>query len=75
MIVAQRRLIERMPADLRPLAEFCWTELRSYLDAAIRKQDVDPIASAKIAARVSRLVCTEIYTDLKIYRLAPRFRK
>lgn len=67
-ITNQEKLLELLPADLRPLAEWGWGDLRSRLAITCAQVGLPPAIAATTAARVARMVVQQIYDDVKLHR-------
>jgi hypothetical protein len=61
-------ILAAMPAEFRSLAEWGWLELREAIEARAIAASVDPASAHAMAARLARLVVTQLYGDIKRYR-------
>lgn len=63
----QARQLAKLPPEFARLAEWGWGELRASIAAQVRRHGLDVITSEQIAARVARIVVTQVYGDVKLY--------
>jgi hypothetical protein len=69
-IATQEKQLEQFPPELRNLSDWCWYAVRPALEGTCRQLGFPPLTAAATAARVARMVASQIYTDLKILRQA-----
>lgn len=68
----QMKMLTAMPSDFRALAEWGWGELRNKIYARAVESGADPQLARVIAARLSRLVVSQMYGDISRARsMAP----
>lgn len=65
-------MLMAMPSEFRDLATWAWTELRPRIDKYASQHGMNPIDAAHLAARLSRLVVTQMYGDITRARVAPK---
>lgn len=68
----QERQLMALPSDFRKLATWAWTELKPTLEKHALDQDMDPILARQLAARLARLVVTQMYGDITRARVVKR---
>lgn len=71
----QQRMLLAMPREFREVATWAWTELRPRIDKFATEHGMNPIESAHLAARLSRLVVTQMYGDISRARVAPKISR
>lgn len=59
------RMLSALPSDFRKLADWGWTKLKPEIERQARDHGATPEEASQIAARLSRLVCAQIYGDIK----------
>jgi hypothetical protein len=65
------RMLNAMPRDFRELAEYGWTRLRPELYEQAIKHGATPVDARVIAARLARLVVSQMYGDIMRARTMP----
>jgi hypothetical protein len=68
----QERQLMALPSDFRKLATWAWTELRPTLEKHALEQHMDPVLAKQLAARLSRLVASQMYGDITRARVVKR---
>lgn len=60
----QERQLMALPAEFRKLATWAWTELKPQIEKHALSHHMHPELSRQLAARLARLVVTQMYGDI-----------
>lgn len=63
-IASQEKQLERMPAEFKALADWCWGDLRDLLTKWGVALGMEPVSAAVTASRVAKMVGAQIVRDV-----------
>jgi len=66
------RMLMALPSDFKKLAAWGWTDLRIQIYKHAIAQGVETLEAGRMASRLSRLVCTQLYGDITRWRQTAR---